>query len=50
MIAECTKLGVTVEKFDDYWIINLPAKHNGNVLIQTYDHRMAMPLAVGLSI
>lgn len=45
IVAECTKLGATVEEFTDYCIIHPPKdnKVNDNVLIETYDdHRMAM--------
>jgi hypothetical protein len=33
MIAECTKLGATVEEFDDYCITRPPSKRNNNVSI-----------------
>ncbi len=49
IVAECTKLGATVEEFDDYCIIHPPAgnKINDNVLIETYDdHRMAMTFSL----
>ena len=45
IVAECTKLGATVEEFEDYSCIIHPPednKINNNVLIETYDdHRMA---------
>lgn len=49
IVAECTKLGATVEEFEDYCIIHPPAdnKVNDNVLIETYDdHRMAMTFSL----
>jgi 3-phosphoshikimate 1-carboxyvinyltransferase len=49
IVAECTKLGATVEEFRDYCIIHPPAdnKINDNVLIETYDdHRMAMTFSL----
>jgi 3-phosphoshikimate 1-carboxyvinyltransferase len=47
IVAECTKLGATVEEFEDYCIIHPPAKLNDNVLIETYDdHRMAMTFSL----
>lgn len=49
IVAECTKLGATVEEFEDYCIIHPPAdnKINDNVLIETYDdHRMAMTFSL----
>jgi 3-phosphoshikimate 1-carboxyvinyltransferase len=47
IVAECTKLGATVEEFEDYCIIHPPEKLNDNVLIETYDdHRMAMTFAL----
>ncbi|GAX15231.1 3-phosphoshikimate 1-carboxyvinyltransferase [Fistulifera solaris] len=49
IVAECTKLGATVEEFNDYCIIHPPAgnKINDNVLIETYDdHRMAMTFSL----
>ena len=49
IVAECTKLGATVEEFRDYCIIHPPKdnKINDNVLIETYDdHRMAMTFAL----
>jgi len=49
IVAECTKLGATVEEFRDYCIITPPAdnKINDNVLIETYDdHRMAMTFSL----
>ena len=49
IVAECTKLGATVEEFRDYCIIH-PPKDNvikENVVIETYDdHRMAMTFAL----
>eukprot|EP00587_Corethron_hystrix_P005809 CAMPEP_0113316226 /NCGR_PEP_ID=MMETSP0010_2-20120614/11576_1 /TAXON_ID=216773 ORGANISM="Corethron hystrix, Strain 308" /NCGR_SAMPLE_ID=MMETSP0010_2 /ASSEMBLY_ACC=CAM_ASM_000155 /LENGTH=444 /DNA_ID=CAMNT_0000172879 /DNA_START=1371 /DNA_END=2705 /DNA_ORIENTATION=- /assembly_acc=CAM_ASM_000155 len=49
IVAECTKLGATVEEFRDYCIIHPPKdnKLNDNVLIETYDdHRMAMTFSL----
>jgi len=49
IVAECTKLGATVEEFRDYCIIHPPPdnKINDNVLIETYDdHRMAMTFSL----
>eukprot|EP00536_Pseudo-nitzschia_multiseries_P010247 jgi/Psemu1/202778/e_gw1.306.26.1 len=49
IVAECTKLGATVEEFEDYCIIHPPEgnKINDNVLIETYDdHRMAMTFSL----
>ena len=49
IVAECTKLGATVEEFEDYCIIYPPKdnKVNDNVVIETYDdHRMAMTFAL----
>ena len=49
IVAECTKLGATVEEFRDYCIIHPPKdnKINDNVLIETYDdHRMAMTFSL----
>lgn len=49
IVAECTKLGATVEEFNDYCIIHPPKdnKINDNVLIETYDdHRMAMTFSL----
>eukprot|EP00934_Nitzschia_sp_Nitz4_P001811 Nitzschia sp. Nitz4//scaffold193_size40683//6025//7536//NITZ4_007494-RA/size40683-snap-gene-0.54-mRNA-1//-1//CDS//3329540264//1811//frame0 len=49
IVAECTKLGATVEEFEDYCIIHPPKdnKVNNNVLIETYDdHRMAMTFSL----
>lgn len=49
IVAECTKLGATVEEFHDYCVIHPPAgnKLNDNVLIETYDdHRMAMTFSL----
>jgi 3-phosphoshikimate 1-carboxyvinyltransferase len=49
IVAECTKLGATVEEFRDYCIIHPPKdnKMNENVLIETYDdHRMAMAFSL----
>jgi len=49
IVAECTKLGATVEEFRDYCIIHPPKdnKLNDNVLIETYDdHRMAMAFSL----
>jgi 3-phosphoshikimate 1-carboxyvinyltransferase len=49
IVAECTKLGATVEEFRDYCVIHPPKdnKINDNVVIETYDdHRMAMTFAL----
>lgn len=49
IVAECTKLGATVEEFNDYCIIHPPANNilNDNVVIETYDdHRMAMAFSL----
>jgi len=49
IVAECTKLGATVEEFRDYCIIHPPKdnKVNDNVTIETYDdHRMAMTFSL----
>jgi 3-phosphoshikimate 1-carboxyvinyltransferase len=49
IVAECTKLGATVEEFRDYCIVHPPKdnKLNDNVLIETYDdHRMAMTFSL----
>jgi len=49
IVAECTKLGATVEEFRDYCIIHPPKENkiNDNVLIETYDdHRMAMTFSL----
>jgi len=49
IVAECTKLGGTVEEFHDYCIIHPPKdnKINDNVVIETYDdHRMAMTFSL----
>lgn len=49
IVAECTKLGATVEEFNDYCIVHPPEgnKLNDNVLIETYDdHRMAMTFSL----
>eukprot|EP00978_Attheya_sp_CCMP212_P041446 scaffold237949_cov54-Attheya_sp.AAC.1 len=49
IVAECTKLGATVEEFHDYCIIHPPKdnKVNDNVLIETYDdHRIAMTFSL----
>merc|ERR1712032_13851 len=49
IVAECTKLGATVEEFEDYCIIHPPKdnKIKDNVLIETYDdHRMAMTFSL----
>ena len=49
IVAECTKLGATVEEFRDYCIIHPPAKGmvKEDVLIETYDdHRMAMTFSL----
>lgn len=49
IVAECTKLGATVEEYTDYCVIHPPKdnKINDNVLIETYDdHRMAMTFSL----
>ena len=49
IVAECTKLGATVEEYRDYCVIHPPAdnKIEDNVLIETYDdHRMAMTFSL----
>jgi 3-phosphoshikimate 1-carboxyvinyltransferase len=47
IVNECTKLGATVEEFNDYCIIHPPNKLKDNVSIQTYDdHRMAMAFSL----
>jgi 3-phosphoshikimate 1-carboxyvinyltransferase len=49
IVAECTKLGGTVEEYTDYCVIHPPKDNvlNDNVLIETYDdHRMAMTFAL----
>jgi 3-phosphoshikimate 1-carboxyvinyltransferase len=49
IVAECTKLGATVEEFHDYCVIHPPKdnKLNDNVVIETYDdHRMAMTFSL----
>jgi len=49
IVAECTKLGATVEEYRDYCVIHPPKdnKINDNVLIETYDdHRMAMTFSL----
>jgi 3-phosphoshikimate 1-carboxyvinyltransferase len=49
IVAECTKLGATVDEFEDYCVIHPPKdnKINDNVLIETYDdHRMAMTFSL----
>lgn len=49
IVAECTKLGATVEEFRDYCIIHPPKdnKINDKVVIETYDdHRMAMTFSL----
>lgn len=49
IVAECTKLGATVEEFNDYCIIHPPPnnKVKDNVVIETYDdHRMAMTFSL----
>jgi 3-phosphoshikimate 1-carboxyvinyltransferase len=47
IVAECTKLGATVEEFVDYCIIHPPSQLNDNVVIETYDdHRMAMAFSL----
>jgi len=49
IVAECTKLGATVEEFEDYCIIHPPEGNivKDNVVIETYDdHRMAMTFSL----
>lgn len=49
IVAECTKLGATVEEYRDYCVIHPPEgnKLNDGVLIETYDdHRMAMAFSL----
>ena len=49
IVAECTKLGATVEEYNDYCVIHPPKdnKVNDNVVIETYDdHRMAMTFSL----
>ena len=47
IVAECTKLGATVEEGRDYCVIHPPKQLNDNVLIETYDdHRMAMAFSL----
>mmetsp|Transcript_8876 Transcript_8876/g.12649 ORF Transcript_8876/g.12649 Transcript_8876/m.12649 type:complete len:495 (-) Transcript_8876:214-1698(-) len=49
IVAECTKLGATVEEYNDYCVIYPPEgnKINDNVTIETYDdHRMAMTFSL----
>ena len=49
IVAECTKLGATVEEFNDYCVIHPPKDNilNDNVVIETYDdHRMAMTFSL----
>ena len=49
IVAECTKLGATVQEFEDYCIITPPEgnKIKDNVVIETYDdHRMTMTFAL----
>ena len=49
IVGECTKLGATVEEFEDYCRIHPPKdnKINDNILIETYDdHRMAMTFSL----
>jgi 3-phosphoshikimate 1-carboxyvinyltransferase len=49
IVAECTKLGATVEEYRDYCVIHPPPDNrvNDNVLIETYDdHRMAMTFSL----
>ena len=49
IVAECTKLGATVEEFRDYCVIHPPPENKikDNVLIETYDdHRMAMTFSL----
>jgi len=49
VFAECTKLGATVEEFEDYCIIHPPEGNvvKDNVVIETYDdHRMAMTFSL----
>ncbi|KAL7480180.1 hypothetical protein ACHAW6_005879 [Cyclotella cf. meneghiniana] len=49
ILAECTKLGATVEEFEDYCVIHPPGGNNVkyNVVIETYDdHRMTLTCAL----
>ena len=49
IVAECTKLGATVEEYEDYCVITPPEGNvvNDNVVIETYDdHRMAMTFSL----
>ncbi|KAL7464812.1 hypothetical protein ACHAXS_010586 [Conticribra weissflogii] len=49
IVAECTKLGATVEEFEDYCVIHPPEGNEikDNVVIETYDdHRMAMTFSL----
>lgn len=49
IVAECTKLGATVEEFRDYCVIHPPEGNriNEGVVVETYDdHRMAMTFAL----
>lgn len=49
IVAECTKLGATVEEFEDYCVITPPEGNvvKDNVVIETYDdHRMAMTFSL----
>merc|ERR1712226_934319 len=48
IVAECTKLGATVEEFRDYCIISPPPSGvTPDVEIETYDdHRMAMTFSL----
>lgn len=49
IVAECTKLGATVEEYEDYCVIHPPEgnKVNEDVVIETYDdHRMAMTFSL----
>ena len=49
IVAECTKLGASVEEYEDYCVITPPegGKIRDGVVIETYDdHRMAMTFAL----
>ena len=49
IVAECTKLGATVEEFGDYCVITPPENNviNDNVVIETYaDHRIRMTFSL----
>ena len=49
IVAECTKLGATVEEYEDYCVIHPPEGNRvkEDVVIETYDdHRMAMTFSL----